>query len=108
KVRFDHHLDHVLSGYARHELNIFFVPYEKLKVDTARTVLDNAKVLGEPYSSLFVEDEVLMEEVQAEAKKLGSKAGFAQVRKGLTGNWRYLFSAEELERMQAWINAKIQ
>ncbi|KAM7290715.1 sulfotransferase 1 family member D1 [Ixodes scapularis] len=142
KVGFGHHLDHVLSGYARrHEPNVFFVTYEKLKADTAGTVLELAKFLGEPYSSEFDKDEGLLDEVlfkssvdymkktykanyeeariiynlpspspevEAEAKILGSKAGFAPVRKGLIGNWRAHFSAEELERMQAWIDAKTQ
>ncbi|CAN7944435.1 unnamed protein product [Ixodes pacificus] len=142
KVGFGHHLDHVLSGYARrHEPNIFFVTYEKLKADTAGTVLELAKFLGEPYSSLFNEDEGLLDEVffkssvdymqktykasveeariiynlpslvpevEAEVKKLESKAVFGPVRKGLTGNWRSHFSAEELERMQAWIEARTQ
>ncbi|CAN8012991.1 unnamed protein product, partial [Ixodes pacificus] len=142
KVGFGHHLDHVLSGYARrHEPNIFFVTYEKLKADTAGTVLELAKFLGEPCSSLFDKDKGLLDEVlfkssvdymektykanheetriiynfpspspdvEAEAKKLGSKAGFSPVRKGLIGNWRSHFSAEELERMQAWIDGKTQ
>ncbi|CAN8033091.1 unnamed protein product [Ixodes persulcatus] len=142
KVGYGHHLDHVLSGYARrHEPNIFFVTYEKLKADTAETVLELAKFLGEPYSSLFDKDEGLLDEVlfkssvdymkktynasheearviynlpspspevEAEAEKLESEAGFVLVRKGLIGNWRSHFSAEELERMQAWIGAKTQ
>ncbi|KAG0419242.1 hypothetical protein HPB47_004256 [Ixodes persulcatus] len=140
KVGFGHHLDHVLSGYAkRHEPNIFFVTYEKLKADTAGTVLELAKFLGEPYSSLFDEDEGLLEEVLfkssvdymkktykanheeariiynlpspspevvEEVKKLECIPGFSPVRKGLTGNWRSHFSAEQLKRMQAWVDTK--
>ncbi|CAN8033090.1 unnamed protein product, partial [Ixodes persulcatus] len=135
-----HHLDHVISGYKRrHEPNILFLTYETLKADTARTVLELAKFLGEPYSSLFETDKGLLDEVMfksstdymrktykanheevrniynlpspspevvEEVKKLGCIPGFAPVRRGLTGDWRSHFSAEQLKRMQAWVDTK--
>ncbi|XP_002416644.3 sulfotransferase ssu-1-like [Ixodes scapularis] len=58
------HLDHVLSGYAlRHEANVLFLTYEKLKEDTAGTILKTAKFLGDPYACMFDQDPGLMVEI---------------------------------------------
>ncbi|CAN7936914.1 unnamed protein product, partial [Ixodes hexagonus] len=58
------HLDHVLSGYAqRDEPNVFFLTYEKLKEDTARSILDLARFIGEPCASMLDKDTGLMDEI---------------------------------------------
>ncbi|KAM7290550.1 sulfotransferase 1E1-like [Ixodes scapularis] len=57
-------LEHVLSGYAkRHQPNVFFLTYEGLKAHTARTVLELAKFLGEPYATMFERENSLMDEI---------------------------------------------
>ncbi|CAN7936916.1 unnamed protein product [Ixodes hexagonus] len=64
RVGHANHLDHVLSGYnRRHEPNVLFLTYEKVKADTAGTVLQLAKFLGEPYVSMLKESSELMDDI---------------------------------------------
>ncbi|CAN7936915.1 unnamed protein product [Ixodes hexagonus] len=64
RVGYVGHLDHVLSGYIRrHEPNVLFLTYETLKADTAGTVHELGKFLGERYASMLDESSGLIDEI---------------------------------------------
>ncbi|CAN7936913.1 unnamed protein product, partial [Ixodes hexagonus] len=68
KVGTLHHLDHVLSGYGfRDKPNVLFLTYENLKAHKAGTVLKLAKFFGDPYASMFDQDNELMDAILHES-----------------------------------------
>ncbi|KAG0443224.1 hypothetical protein HPB47_015159 [Ixodes persulcatus] len=94
KVDFGDYFDHVLSWYEhRNDPNVLFLTYEDLKKDTATWVLKIADFLGEEYEA--TSQDVLETPMSGEF-----------VRKGVVGDWRNHFSADQIKRLKERIELK--
>lgn len=128
------YFDNLMAAYElRDEPNVFFVTYEELQERKADVVLRLADFLGEDYGRCLRENDDVFRRVMEKSTvsfmkeflrpdqkqvlvQLGKDTGSADdsetkavlnlVRRGTVGDWKTHFSPENIETMQAYIDAK--
>merc|ERR1712232_1292222 len=117
KIPYGSYWDNVHSWWAlRHQPNVLFMTYEDLHSDLGSQVWKVSQFLGarlSSYQTAAIVEHTSFDQMRANPMtnaatmpKIKGEGEF--MRKGKVGDWKNYFSAEQNERMEAWITEHLK